>query len=144
MLTNMKNQKRVIAQAFFTIFLVIGGGVIGVSIVPPEIEIVEVERIIEVEKIVEIDVPMEVKPFKTLFELYVWLERNKINENVYIIDDYDCDDYAIDLVRAARKDGYEIFICATDLHMFNMVFINEAWYFIEPQTDEVVYVGTEL
>jgi len=42
--------------------------------------------------------------WSSLDELKTWLKENKVNENQYIPGVYDCDDYAIDLARAALRE----------------------------------------
>lgn len=52
----------------------------------------------------------DLREFGSLLALERWLANNKVSENEYIEDIYDCDDFAIDLVRDAREDGYELFV----------------------------------
>lgn len=54
----------------------------------------------------------DLREFGSIYELENWLDGNTISETRYIEDVYDCDDFAIDLERAARQEGYEIFIMA--------------------------------
>ena len=56
-------------------------------------------------------------------------------------DEYDCDDYALELQRRASKDGYLMSVTIIEKddqpHMINLVTIGNDVYYIEPQTDEV-------
>lgn len=69
------------------------------------------------------------------------LYKNKINTNPYIVEVYDCSDYAIDLT-TALNDTYESGIVAImsnsgddPNHMMSWVNIDDVKYVIEPQSD---------
>ena len=145
----------IIGIAFLSLVI---GSISGYGMLPPEviteteyvpeyIYITETEYVPEYIYITETEyvyVTQPLEQFDTVYELQEWLYNNDISERQYIPDTYDCDNFAVDLVREARADGYEIFICATDDHMFNMCEIRGLWYIIEPQTDEIWYWGPEL
>jgi hypothetical protein len=80
--------------------------------------------------------------FGSVDELRVWLALDDTDSTLYIfgsgcIAEYDCDDYAIALVRNALADGYAVFLQIEGEHMLNSTIIGNEIYFIEPQTDEV-------
>lgn len=115
-------------------------------------DVIYIERIVEVEKIVEVEVPIELKNFNNVEELREWL-----GEEVHFIlfGDTDCDDYALWLQNKGMKDGYlvnyeaimpdeynEFFKKRVDgLHTINSVIIGNEFYYIEPQTREIVLRG---
>jgi len=80
------------------------------NVTEEEVELTERKLRIEESKVKVEDL----REFYSLNELKDWLTKNKVNEHGYIEDVYDCDDFAIDLVRDARKDGYEIFVMGAD------------------------------
>lgn len=68
----------------------------------------------------------DLREFNSLPELQGWLVKNTVSENEYILDIYDCEDFAIDLVRDARKDGYEIFVLGMNwISTFTYIDISE-------------------
>jgi hypothetical protein len=84
------------------------------------------------------------KPFPDLSTLITWLVNDNTDEQMYVTDTHDCDDFAMDLQKAAMEDGYIINV-QFDLegsHALNSVIINEGVFFIEPQTDEIMNIGT--
>ena len=83
------------------------------------------------------------KEFKSVTELKMFLAFDNTDENEYINDTFDCDDFAIMLIENARERGYKIYGYGdyTDNHMYCVTKINGLWYFIEPQTDYVYYKG---
>jgi len=113
----------------------------------------------------------ELKEFNSISELEIWLLTNDINNNTYIKDMYDCDDFAINLVNDAIKDSYLIYSMGSGTvwykdtimydsdsdtvywgieliefynHAYCITRINDIWYMIEPQTDEITKIGIEL
>lgn len=83
------------------------------------------------------------KPFPNLSTLITWLDNDDTNEQRYIADIHDCDDFAMDLQKAAMEDGYLINI-QFDLeeeHALNSAIIGNIVVFIEPQTDEIIPIG---
>ena len=113
--------------------------------------IVEQEVIVEKEVVVEKEVivekPVELREFASLKELKEWLRSDNTdrvhlifgNEGTRVNPDFDCDDYAYTLQKAAEKDGYLISIQVDTMkrHGLNNTFIGNDIYFIEPQTDKV-------
>jgi hypothetical protein len=84
--------------------------------------------------------------FNSVDELKAWLAQDATNQTLYIfgngcVSRYDCDDYAMALVRNALLDGYLVSIQIEDNHMVNSTLIGNAIYYIEPQTDEVRFWG---
>ena len=106
-------------------------------------------------------VPVELRDFNDLEELKQWLENNKNvtavrfqSPNVTL----DCDDYALEMQQEALADGYIMSFeiigeseynvlfktplpPSQSLHAINLVIIGNDAYYIEPQTDEVVFVA---
>jgi len=117
--------------------------------VPYEVEVareVEVIREVEVEKIVEVAKPLI--EFSSVEELEVWLKQDRTSyiqlisgrfpeDGVYVDPDYDCDDYAEDLMLAALKDGYLISQDLDGDHVRNFTYIGNEIWLIEPQDDEI-------
>ena len=104
-------------------------------------------------------VPVELCNFSDLEELKQWLEDKK---NVTIVrfqspdTTVDCDDYALEMQQKALADGYIMSFevigrseynalfktelpLSQSLHAINLVIIGNDAYYIEPQTDEVVF-----
>jgi len=121
-----------------------------------EIEVVKevVKKEIEYRDIVKevvIEKPIEQIEFSSKEELEKWLAEDDTEKNIYFFvradgtevssDEYDCDDYALDLQKRALKDGYLMSASVVEkgdqLHMINLVTIGNDVYYIEPQTDEV-------
>ncbi len=114
-----------------------------------EIEYRDVIR--QVVKEVIVEKPTEQREFSSKEELEKWLWDDQTDKNVYIwdgpdgtkrsSDNYDCDDFALDLQQTALKDGYLMSATITEkgdqLHMINLVTVGNDVYHIEPQTDEV-------
>lgn len=80
--------------------------------------------------------------FASVDELKAWLAQDDTDSTLYIygsgcISEYDCDDYAIALVRNALADGYSVSLQIEGKHMLNSTIIGNEIYFIEPQTDKV-------
>jgi len=94
----------------------------------------------------------KLKWFTSHRELRQWLFNNPVSERQYVSTSYDCDDFATALKLAAEADGYRIDI-QWDLtgrfdptgrrqpHALNSTKIGNYVYFIEPQTDAIVYEG---
>lgn len=111
-----------------------------------------VEKIIVVEKIVE--VPAELKSFGNVTALREWLGEE--GRFVLLGKDKDCDDYALWLQDKGLKDGYLISIEAIfpdeynkifkrmeidTPHLMNSVIIGNEYWYIEPQTREIILSG---
>ena len=106
-------------------------------------------------------VPVELRDFNDLEELKQWLENNKNVTTVRFQSPngtVDCDDYALEMQQKALADGYLISLeiigpseyngifknselPPNTLHAINLVIIGNDAYYIEPQTDEVVFVA---
>jgi len=109
----MENKKRAIAQAIFAIMLVIGGGVIGASIIPPEV--VEVEKIVYVDKIVEVEKIVYVDRIEYVDRI-VYVDRveertvylNMIPVDYYMIDyEIPVGSSVMDWLNAGWSDSYQ-------------------------------------
>lgn len=163
----MGNKKRVFARAIFVTFLVIGGGVIGVSLVPPEVEIVEVEKIvyvdvpveIEVEKIVYIDRieyvdrivyvdrPTAAPTYDTCQDIWDYIVNvDTTDRNKYIDDVYMCGDFSEDLVDNLVRLGIDAHYAAVDYgaHAIVIIFCEDGILLIEPQEDSNVFSEYDL
>ncbi len=106
-------------------------------------------------------VPIELRNFSDLEELKKWLEdRKNITTIRFQSPDaiVDCDDYALELQHKALADGYIMSFeiigeseynvlfktglpPTQSLHAINLAIIDNGAYYIEPQTDEVVFVA---
>ena len=106
-------------------------------------------------------VPIELRNFSDLEELKQWLEDRKNVTTVRFQSTdtiVDCDDYALELQHKALADGYLISLeiigpseyngifknselPPNTLHAINLVIIGNDAYYIEPQTDEVVFAA---
>ena len=133
-----------------------------------ETQLIETHTVQYVEKPVTVveyiervkSVPVELRDFSELNELKQWLEDKKNvttvrfqSPNVTV----DCDDYALEMQHKALADGYIMSFeiigeseynalfktplpPSQSLHAINLVIIGNDVYYIEPQTDEVVFV----
>ncbi|MFC2022513.1 hypothetical protein ACFLTR_04840, partial [Chloroflexota bacterium] len=133
-----------------------------------EYRVVESHTVQYVEKPVTVDeyierakrVPIELRNFSNLEELKQWLVEVGMNTTTIYFqspnDTVDCDDYAIALQQKALADGYLISLEVIEtseynglfknselpphsLHAINLAIIGDDAYYIEPQTDEVVF-----
>jgi len=106
-------------------------------------------------------IPLELRNFSDLGELKQWLEDRKNVTTVRFQSPdtiVDCDDYALELQNKALADGYivsfeiigeseynELFITplppSQSLHAINLTIIGNNAYYIEPQTDEIVFAA---
>ena len=85
----------------------------------------------------------EWKEWDSATELRAWLKQDDTDQQEYIVDKHDCDDFCIDLSMRAAEDGYYIGIRASDIynrkwHMDNFAVIGNDVYKIEPQNDYCV------
>lgn len=89
----------------------------------------------------EILAPRELRNFSSIEELELFLAEDNTNEYEYISNEFDCDDFALMLQRNALEKGY-IINCQTlfTAHVLNMVIINNEIYYIEPMTDEIIFL----
>lgn len=136
------------------------------TIVQTVTEYQTVEKIVYVDKpVVEyvdkiVEVPQKLRQFEGLNELEEWLEQNPIDHTKLIYDHGlgDCDDYALELIKSANKDGYEMWFQVLHHpyrqpytnklltkksadHAICSVIIGNELYYIEPQTDEAWLAG---
>ncbi len=106
-------------------------------------------------------VAVELGNFTDLAELKQWLEGSKQVTTVHFQSPdavVDCDDYALELQFKALADGYLMSFQIIEpaqynalfesgqlplnaLHAINLVLIGNTAYYIEPQTDEVVFAA---
>lgn len=117
--------------------------------VPYEVEVIrKVETIVEVIKEVEVEVVKPAVEFSSVEELRAWLAEDKTNriwllsgkrpeDGVFVDPEYDCDNYAEDLMRSALKDGYLISQDLDGGHIRNFTYIGNDIWVIEPQDDGV-------
>ena len=105
-------------------------------------------------------IPTELRNFNDLEELKQWLVAVDTNTTTVYFQlpdaTVDCDDYALDLQHKALTDGYIISFevigrgeynavfkgespPSQSLHAINLAIIGNNAYYIEPQTDEVVF-----
>ena len=123
----------------------------------PEKEVIylDAEPIIETVEL-PVEIPIKLRNFENTEELESWLEDNYIDhaDMGYISGKpFDCDDYALRLIKDARRDGYEMYLQvlmpryrrpdnnklvthSKEAHAVCSVIIGDNLYFIEPQTDE--------
>lgn len=147
-----RSTKRILGGLVGLLFFLIGGICFGFDAAYcPEVEYIEVPVeapvIVEEEVIVEIPVPMELREFASQKELKEWLDQDNTEGALYFSGSidfsgyYDCDDYAIALMRNALEDGYlmstEIIRKGSEFHMINSTIIGNNVYFIEPETNEI-------
>ena len=78
----------------------------------------------------------EFREFEDIEDLRFWLNRTGINQREYIPDEYDCEDFAIDLAKMALKDGYWVGLVDDGEHIYNFTIIGNRIYWIEPQSNQ--------
>ncbi len=102
--------------------------------------LVEAKETISQER-TEILAPRELRNFSSIEELELFLAEDNTNEHEYIRNEFDCDDFALMLQRNALEKGY-IMNCQTlfTAHVLNMVIIDNEIYYIEPMTDEIIFL----
>ena len=151
----MSNVKMRLALILLLLLLVGCAPVVEYVETPVYIEVervVEVEKVVEVETVIEVETPIELRDFESLAELREWLGEGRF----ILFGDTDCDDYALYLQKTGLGDGYLINFEAilpdeynglfekmeiSQLHAINLVIIDNAVYYIEPQTREIVLRG---
>ena len=114
----------------------------------------------------EIEVQRSLLQFESLAELKQWLSNVKlidihftvVNEIGNSVQKFDCDDYARRLQDWALQEGYIISfevirhteynslftqkrLPVGDIHAINSVIIGNSVYYIEPQTQEIIFVA---
>jgi len=83
----------------------------------------------------------------TLVSLSEFIEANSISTKPYVVDEFDCENYAIDLLSdVLNYYGNVPFGMAkirgpNGSHRLNCAYIEGEWYWVEPQSD---YLYTEL
>ena len=60
------------------------------------------------QRIAQLEGELNFTDFSSLTELEQWLVQDDTDEHEYILDDYDCDDFAYDLMVSAFKSGYKM------------------------------------
>jgi len=123
-----------------------------------------IEKPVTVVKNIErvVKIPAELRNFSDLEELEQWLAGVEASTTTLHFEsadwEMDCDDYALDLQRRALADGYILSFEVIDrdeyntlfenelppaqsLHAINLAIIGNSAYYIEPQTDEIVFVA---
>lgn len=127
--------------------------------------------LVQVWNMQQVDSIIELKEFNSIEQLESWLSVNDVNNNTYITDTYDCDDFALDLVNDAIQEGYAIYSMGSGTvyykttimyntnnetfyygkelielinHAYCVTKINGIWYQIEPQNDEITELGKEF
>jgi len=103
--------------------------------------------------------PVELRNFYDLDELKLWLANSESMTTVHLQSPdaaMDCDDYALALQQRALRDGFIMSFEIIDkdeynalfgnplpsgqsLHAINLVIIGNSAYYIEPQTNEIVF-----
>jgi hypothetical protein len=129
--------RRILLAILASLLLFVAGGFLGRITYEPKIIIQHDIKYIPVVKIITKEIPRQVREFQSLDELKAWLAKDKTNEHEYIPTLYDCDDFALDLVKDALDDGYQIFAVPLLNHIFCCAFIGNDIYYIEPRTDDV-------
>jgi hypothetical protein len=89
--------------------------------------------------------PLEDKQIPTPVEFYEWLVTDQTNEIKYRKPDFDCRDFAHQLVIHAREQKYQVglvymlshFIDTKKEfnHAFNVIYLTDGLYYVEPQKD---------
>jgi len=81
-----------------------------------------------------------VREFRDEEELKLWLSQDNTDSNEYIVNQFDCDDFAKLLQARAYADGYVMSVALVtqgenDWHFDNGCFIGNKFYYIDPQND---------
>ena len=116
---------------------------------PYPVEVIrEVEVVREVVREVEVEKSLDYEEFSSLEELREWLAEDNTNaihlvsgrypgEPLQIDPDYDCDDYADDLMFNALNDDRFMSQDLDGAHVRNFTYIGNDIWIIEPQDDEI-------
>jgi hypothetical protein len=95
---------------------------------------------------------IEFRNFYSVGELQKFLKEDKTDEKEYTAEIHDCDDFAIELVEAAEKRGYRLFIQriettssdnTTSAHMVCSAVIRGKLWYIEPSNDNI-WINSQL
>lgn len=83
-----------------------------------------------------IDQCQQPREFVSLYEFLFWLFNDDTDKHEHTYD-FQCGDFAAMLQEQAIEDGYivNIYPLPHKLHTVNMVRIDRAYYYIEPQND---------
>lgn len=93
----------------------------------------------------------ELGDFSNLEALEEFLAENKIDENVWVTDEYTCYTFSTDLVDAAREAGYRAQVVVKSdymktgtSHAFVQFWVDSinAWVLVEPQDDGILNIYT--
>lgn len=96
---------------------------------------------------------VDLREFESVNRLERWLEQNPVDYTIYIHQSKDgpyygdCDDYAFELIKDARKDGYDLHFYPVKTskkgvsHAMCVAIIGNEYWFIEPQTDKITLGG---
>ena len=81
-----------------------------------------------------------VREFRNEEEMQLWLLQDNTDNNEYISNQFDCDDFARLLQARAYKDGYVVSVALVtqgenEWHFDNGCFIGNNFYYIDPQSD---------
>ena len=81
-----------------------------------------------------------VREFRNEEEMQLWLLQDNTDNNEYITNQFDCDDFARLLQARAYKDGYVVSVALVtqgenEWHFDNGCFIGNNFYYIDPQSD---------
>lgn len=81
--------------------------------------------------------------FLTLAELKQFLADDQTDKILYVKGVFECEEFAMMLQQNAFKQGY---ILNTQMlftsHMINLAIVGNTAYYIEPTTDEIIFVNT--
>ena len=95
--------------------------------------------------------PIELRDFPNLETLEEFLQENKIDENMWIDQEYTCYTFSTDLVEASRIAGYRAQVLVksdymgTGLsHAYVQFWVEsiDAWVLVEPQDDGIIEIYT--
>ena len=107
-----------------------------------EIPIIKVIQLPPITTIKVVEKPVwKIREFESLSDLSFWLRNNPVSEHEYIPEEYDCDDFVIDLIIDAAEDGYLMGLYTIHHksknkgHMMCCTIIGNKVVLIEPQND---------
>ena len=91
-----------------------------------------------------VEVPTSLDYFSSLNDLESFLEEDETNNQPYMENTFDCEDFAILLTKRAAEKGHIIWVTFDVLarHTYSETYIiGRGYYGIEPQTDELWAIG---
>lgn len=103
--------------------------------------VVEIVEYVEVIEYVEVTKYKELRNFNSSIDLRYWLASDNTSDYEYVEDSFDCDDFAKMLQLHAEADGWRLNFVVIGDHALNSACIEDRYYLIEPQTNEVTYIG---